>query len=93
MGTTGNGPKPPASEQNDLLDEQMEGDATEAGGEQGAEPAETGGGDEEALPTIKVSELANTEEGCWKVMSDGERVELTDQEWRKELAHLLARSV
>ncbi len=92
MGTSGNGTKLPASEPTGLLDEQSEGDAAEASGEAGTEPAAAaGGGEGEELPAITVRELVNTEDGCWKVMSDGERLELTDMEWRKELARLLAR--
>ncbi len=37
-----------------------------------------------------VTELANTQDGCWKVGGKGERVELTDAQWREELARLLA---
>lgn len=37
-----------------------------------------------------VTELANSRDGCWKVLADGTRVELTDSEWRKELTRLLA---
>ena len=37
-----------------------------------------------------VAELGNTAEGCWKVLADGQRVELSDKDWRKELARLLA---
>ena len=37
-----------------------------------------------------VIELANTSDGCWKVLADGKRVKLSDTEWRKELARLLA---
>jgi hypothetical protein len=37
-----------------------------------------------------VTELANSGDGCWKVLADGTRVELTDSEWRKELTRLLA---
>lgn len=31
-------------------------------------------------------QLINNQDGCWKVLSDGERVDLSDQEWRAELA-------
>ncbi|MCZ6532936.1 MAG: hypothetical protein O7A08_08230 [SAR324 cluster bacterium] len=37
-----------------------------------------------------VIELANTSGGCWKVLADGRHVKLSDKEWRKELARLLA---
>ena len=37
-----------------------------------------------------VMELGNTQDGCWKVLGDGERVEISDEEWRKELTRLLA---
>ena len=45
----------------------------------------------EATPAtleVRVQELGNTTEGCWLVREGGERVELSDAEWRKELAHL-----
>ncbi|MEE8394499.1 MAG: hypothetical protein V3S29_00475 [bacterium] len=39
-----------------------------------------------------VLELANTEDGCWKVLEGGQKVEITAAEWRKELARLFAKS-
>lgn len=41
-----------------------------------------------AEPEARVLELANTTAGCWKVVDGEERVELSDAEWRQELAHL-----
>lgn len=40
----------------------------------------------------QVAELANTGEGCWKVVAGGEKVELTPAEWRRELARLFSKS-
>ena len=50
-----------------------------------AEPAE-----EEKSAGDTVTELANTQQGCWKVDVNGRRIELTDAQWREELARLLA---
>ncbi len=36
--------------------------------------------------TERIIQLINNHEGCWKVLSGGERVALSDQEWRSELA-------
>ena len=48
-------------------------------------------GEQPETPTAGgVIELANTSGGCWKVLADGRRVKLSDKEWRKELARLLA---
>ena len=44
----------------------------------------------ETLTGGGVIELANTSGGCWKVLAAGKRVTLSDIEWRKELARLLA---
>lgn len=47
---------------------------------------------EEEVPLREtVKELANTEQGCWKVDGEGNRIALNDAQWREELAHLLAR--
>ncbi len=45
---------------------------------------------EEAAAVDAIVELANTREGCWKVLASGKRVQLSDAEWREELADLLA---
>ncbi len=52
---------------------------------QEAQPAE-----DPPVPANSVTELVNTAGGCWKVLADGQRVELSDKDWRKELARLLA---
>ncbi len=44
-----------------------------------------------AAPEASVLELANTTAGCWKVLENEERVELSDADWRRELAHLFRR--
>jgi hypothetical protein len=49
-----------------------------------AEPAEQ----VPAKPEVRVLELVNSTEGCWMVVEGDGRVELSDAEWRKELAHL-----
>ena len=36
--------------------------------------------------TERIIQLINNREGCWKVLPGGERVALSDQEWRSELA-------
>jgi hypothetical protein len=38
-----------------------------------------------------VAELANTKDGCWKVLANGKRVSLTEPEWRQELARIMGR--
>lgn len=49
-----------------------------------AEPAEVA----PARPEVRVLELVNATDGCWMVVEGGTRIELSDGEWRKELAHL-----
>ncbi len=44
-----------------------------------------------AAPLNPVVELANTSKGCWKTVEDGTKSQLSDKEWRQELAHLLER--
>lgn len=94
MDNPGNGAKPPEAEQTDQPGEDEDAEATPA--ELQADEAETNGagdnGVETEEPSEKVSELANTAEGCWKLLSGGERVDLSDQEWRQELARLLSKS-
>lgn len=47
----------------------------------------------ESVPTVNaITELGNTNDACWKVLADGERVEISDKEWRKELTLMLAPS-
>ena len=47
----------------------------------------------ESVPAVNsVTELGNTNDACWKVLADGERVEISDKEWRKELTLMLAPS-
>ena len=78
MGKRGNGADEPSGSQPSLdLDQDPQSAERET--------AEHAG--EEENP---VTELINTNEGCWKVLADGSRVELTDSEWRKELTRLLA---
>ena len=36
--------------------------------------------------TEKIIQLINNKEGCWKMLPGGERVALSDEEWRSELA-------
>ncbi len=38
----------------------------------------------------QVAELHNTKEGCWKVLEDGRRVNLSQSEWREELARIFS---
>jgi hypothetical protein len=54
----------------------------------GEEPTE-----QDSTPTVTVTQLANTGEGCWKLLSDGQRIKLNDDEWRKELARLFSRDL
>ena len=57
------------------------------------EPAETAEAAESAEAAANaVMELGNDQDKCWKVLADGERVEISDMEWRKELTRLLAPS-
>ena len=60
-------------------------DAAPAAGN-GAPPDPEGEAD-----VIKVSELGNTEAGCWKKLSDGTRHEISEAEWRKELKRLFSK--
>ena len=91
MGKPGNRADPPEFEQTGPLDEQS--DTTADGHDGGGEPTEaSGGGAGEGLPAVTVTILAHTADACWKVMSNGQRLELTDLEWRKELARILSRS-
>ena len=45
----------------------------------------------EEAERLRVTELGNTEAGCWMVLSDGSRQELSDKEWRGELKRLLSK--
>lgn len=40
---------------------------------------------------VRVVQLINSKDGCWKLLSDGERVALNDEEWRIELARQFKR--
>lgn len=100
MDKTDNDTGAPEAEENDMPGDEPENsaqggvDENDAGAEH-APAHEAGGGGEregEQPPIVAVTELGNTADGCWKVLRDGERIVLTDQEWRVELARLLARS-
>ncbi len=62
-----------------------------------APPEEASGagdaGDDEPAPEPGplVTELTNGSDGCWKVLAGGERVSISDEEWRQELTRLIAR--
>ena len=53
-------------------------------------PAPPGDGEGET-PPVKIAVLSNTGEGCWKILSDGNRQELSDAEWRTELKMLFSK--
>lgn len=64
-------------------------EAAQAAGE-GAQPGTDAPAQEEtapAEPPVRVARLVNDQEGCWKVLETGEKVALSDEEWRAELAH------
>ena len=42
-------------------------------------------------PGPAVTELTNGSDGCWKVLADGERGSISDEEWRQELTRLITR--
>ena len=94
MADSGNGSKPPQMEQPDLLGEEEQTDLLGEEEQQAARVEEQqAAGDESAAeepPAPLVTELANTSEGCWKVLADGKRVKLDDEQWRKELARALS---
>ncbi len=37
-------------------------------------------------PDARLVKLVNNQEGYWKVLEDGRRIDLTEEEWRMELA-------
>ncbi|HUJ75109.1 MAG TPA: hypothetical protein VL359_09630 [bacterium] len=43
-------------------------------------------------PLSGLRELALTSEGCWQVEADGQRKELTEAQWRHELAKMLRKA-
>ncbi len=45
-----------------------------------------------AAPQSIAVELVSTLDGCWMVDERGKRRKLSEEEWRKELAHALARN-
>ena len=53
-----------------------------------AEPAEPAGATDEQQV---VTELVNAHDGCWMRLANGEKVELTDKQWRQEMSRLIAR--
>ncbi len=58
------------------------------------EPAGAGAGREAAEATDGqpvVMELVNAHDGCWMRLANGEKVELTDRQWRQEMGRLIAR--
>ena len=87
MSKSGNGMDKPEDGQTAL---ELEGETTAQATEQEAaenteEPAEPA-----EVAANPVMELGNDRESCWKVLADGERVDISDSEWRKELTRLLA---
>ena len=60
-----------------------------------AEPAEPAGDDSEAAEATDdppvVLELVNAHDGCWMRLANGDKVELTDRQWRQEMSRLIAR--
>jgi len=70
--------------------EEPSGSQTSFAVDQEPQPAERETAEHAGEEENRVTELANTTDGCWKVLADGSRVELTDSEWRKELTRLLA---
>lgn len=104
MSRRGNGTDKPEENQTVLelderapSDEQSPPDQQTAAGQEtnGQSTTEQGTADKETsesagLSANRVSELGSTQDGCWKVLADGERVEISDKEWRKELTRLLA---
>ena len=83
-----------AGETEEALDAsaQVEDDTAEAdraGGVEDEDPAVAS--DAQAVQSL-AAELVSTLDGCWMITRHGQRVELSDEEWRKELAHALARN-
>ena len=78
----------------DTVKESSEPEAEKRNLEAPAADLETGEAEQETAepaPAVNaVAELGNTSDACWKVLADGERIEISDQEWRKELTRLLA---
>ena len=62
-----------------------------AGGAAQADNAPPAAADDAPAERSIAAELVNTLDGCWMVTRHGKRVELSEEEWRKELAHALAR--
>ena len=66
--------------------------------EDGGDPSESPSGAEAEKqapepgerPDSGIAQLVNGSGGCWKILSGGERVDLTEEEWRQELSHLIA---
>lgn len=60
-----------------------------------SEPAEPAGADGESAEATDdppvVLELVNAHDGCWMRLANGEKVELTDHQWRQEMSRLIAR--
>ncbi|MCZ6553415.1 MAG: hypothetical protein O7A67_06400, partial [SAR324 cluster bacterium] len=60
-----------------------------------SEPAEPAGADGEAAEATDdppvVLELVNAHDGCWMRLANGDKVELTDRQWRQEMSRLIAR--
>lgn len=75
-----------ATEEQDELAPAAHDEAAEAE----AQAADVAEGDapeaEPAPPEEVVVELVNNHQGCWKVLDDGERVELSEEEWRQALS-------
>ena len=57
---------------------------------EGATADDTTRGDPTAQDT-RLVKLVNNQEGYWKVLEDGRRIDLTEEEWRMELARVFKR--
>lgn len=54
---------------------------------EGAEQTE----EEPAPPPERITQLMNATDGCFKVVADGEKIELTDAEWQDALVEVFRR--
>ena len=52
---------------------------------------DAGDAEQAVEPGPTVIELTNGSDGCWKVLAGGERVSISDEEWRHELTRLITR--